>query len=236
MAIGPLGVGFTTQGIEQVQARARRAGVSFLSPPIELTPEPEGASGPRRFEVFGQTRDSEFVVLIERQNVDTAYGNISDAWHTSEPLHTSHVVRDLTAASRFMCTALDHEVIFREECVGSEFEQLMSVPANTRFRFEMLRHPDHSIGRIIFIEYETMQTRPNGSVTADARPVAPRARGLVALRYDCSDLEAAVSRARLQGGTVARPITEVDSELLGTGRVATLESPVGLLIELWEPH
>jgi predicted enzyme related to lactoylglutathione lyase len=231
-----LGVGFTTRGIEDVYQRTERFGVDYLSAPIELTPEPEGPTGPRRFEVFGQSLDGEFMVLIERQNVDTPYGTISETWQTSEPLHTSHVVADLGAASSFMCAALDHEVIFKEECNGPEFEQLMAVAPDTRFRFEMLRHPDHSIGRIIFIQYDEEDSAPGPT---DAGLAEPPARGMNALRYDCTDLEGAVARAEQAGGTLLRPIVNIEvpglgTGGLGTGRVAALGSPVGILIELWE--
>lgn len=225
---GPLGIGFTTQGIGSVHQRLKDLGVEFLSAPIELTPEPEGPTGPRRFEAFGQAPDGEFVVLIERQNVDTPYGSISERWQTSEPLHTSHVVSDLAAASRFMTDVFAHEVLFREECQGPEFEQLMGVPVDTRFRFEMLAHPDQSTGRIILIEYAD-----------DWQPgawVEPPQRGLTALRYDCTELDTALERARQAGATLLRPPLAVDTPTLGTGRAAALRSPIGILIELWQPE
>ena len=234
---GPLGVGFTTQGIEDVYQRTERFGVEYLSAPIELTPEPEGPTGPRRFEVFGQSLDGEFVVLIERQNVDTPYGTISETSQTSEPLHTSHVVPDLAAASRFMCVALDHEVIFKEECDGPDFEQLMAVAPDTRFRFEMLRHPDHSIGRIIFIQYDEVDsvTHPTGTRATKVGLAQPPGRGINALRYDCTNLDSAVARAERVGGALLRPVVNVEATSLGAGRVAPLASPAGILIELWEP-
>jgi catechol 2,3-dioxygenase-like lactoylglutathione lyase family enzyme len=45
---------------------------------------------------------------------------------------------------------------------------------------------------------------------------------------------AILERAREAGGQVVRSPVSIDSPLLGTGRLATLESPLGVLIELHE--
>jgi hypothetical protein len=202
--------------------------VVFQSSPVELTPEPEGPTGPQRFEAFGQMANHEYVVIIERRNAPTAYGSISDDWNTSEPLHTSHIVPDLAAASSFMATALEHEVLFREDCSGPEFEELMAIPEQTRFRFEMLGHPDRSTGRSILIEYEDGQPGP---VFAQ-----PPIRGLHALRFDTSDLETTLALITRAGGSVLRGPALIDSPAVGRGQAAAVKSPLGILLEIWQPQ
>lgn len=222
---GSLGIGFTTQGIGPVRDRVAAAGVRFLSEPVELTPEPDGPTGPQRFEVFGQAPCGEFIVLIERRNVPTPYGSLSAENPVSEPLHTSHVVTDLTHCSRFMSRVLGHEVLFREKCEGEEFDRLMAVNSGTRFWFEMLGHPDHPTGRIIFIEYEEVR---------EGRQHSPPGHGISGLAYTCDSIEATLARAAAAGVVSTAEPVDIDDPLLGRGRVVTLQPPWGSRLELWE--
>ena len=225
---GPVGLGFTTRGVQAVWNRFAAAGVRFLSPPLSFTPEASQESGPVRYEAFGQAADSEYVVLIERLNVPTPYGVISDEHAISEPLHCSHSVSDLEACSRFMQDVLGHERIFREECEGELFERLMGLPAGTRLSFEMLHHPAFPTGRSIFIEFEDQK----GTTPA----IEPPRRGVSALRYDCDDLDGLIPRIEAAGGAVVRGPVGVRSKLLGQGRVAAVRPPFGVLLEIWEPE
>jgi predicted enzyme related to lactoylglutathione lyase len=203
----------------------------FLSPPLELTPESTEEAGPRRFEVFGQTGDGEFAVLIERRRAPGPYGTIDPDSLVSEPLHTSHVVEDLAGCRRFMEEVLDHQVLFAEECRGPVFEELMALPPETSLRFQMLAHPEQETGRIIFIEIAGEQ---NGGF-AQVGPRKPR-RGICALTYSCDKLEERVATAREIGATVLLPPTESGHQLMGPGRWAHLMPPFDLLLELWEPN
>jgi catechol 2,3-dioxygenase-like lactoylglutathione lyase family enzyme len=222
---GPLGIGVTTRGVRDVFDRVAAAGVDFVSPPLCLTPGAVGA-GPMRYEAFGRAADGEFVVLIERVGVPTPYGTISESFHTSEPLHSSHVVPDLEAAARFMAEALGQESLMRDRCQGPIFEELMGVPEGTAFRFEMLHHPGYPTGRIVLIEFE--------GHAGPAPAVDSRGRGLIALRYDCDDLDVAAARIAPAGGAVLRGPVDVDSGALGRGRVLLARSPFGTLFEIWE--
>jgi catechol 2,3-dioxygenase-like lactoylglutathione lyase family enzyme len=227
---GPLGTGFTTTDIRDVHQRLESLGMRFLSPPLELTPELTDEAGPRRFEVFGQTGDGEFAVLIERRRAPGPYGTIDPASLLSEPLHTSHVVEDLERCRRFMEEVLDHRVLFAEECRGREFEDLMALPPGTSLRFQMLAHPQRETGRIIFIEIADERSQESGRVD----PRRPR-RGICALTYSCDKLEDRVATAGELGATVLLPPTDEVHPFLGRGRWALLTPPFDLLLELWEP-
>jgi catechol 2,3-dioxygenase-like lactoylglutathione lyase family enzyme len=226
-APGPLGIGFTTREVREAHRRLAAAGVDFLSAPVELTPPQTGPAGPRRFEVFGRAADGEFLVLIERLNPPSPYGNLSEVSGLSEPLHASHVVEDLAASSRFMSEVLGHETLFRETLDGERFERLMGLAHGARLSFEMLHHPAFPTGRIIFIELE-------GSVSGTISLVAPPARGMCAHRYDSSDLDSVLARVEEAGGTLRSAVVEIDEPVLGRGRVATVAPPHGTLLELWE--
>lgn len=229
LALGPLGIGFTTRGVERVHARVAAEGVRFVSPPLRLTPTGalrDGGTGPVRYEAFGQAADGEFVVLIERIDAPSPYGSISARHCTSEPLHSSHVVLDLEACRRFMVEALQHESVIRDRGEGPLFEELMGTPPGTRFSFEMLRRPGAPSGRIVFIQFDG-----RGGAAPDA---APPARGIHALRYDSDDLVAAAARVERAGGTLVRGPVEVDSPVLGRGRVIVVTPPFGTLLEIWQ--
>ncbi len=223
---GPVGIGVTTGEIERVHARLAACGVEFLSPPVQLLPEPEGPSGPRRYEAFGRQEDGAFLVLIERLNAPTPYGSISSDARVSEPLHCSHVVVDLAAASRFMVEVLEHEPLFHERCEGPTFERLMGLPPGARFEFEMLHHPGFATGRIIFIAHEGR--------AGEQRLALPPMRGVSAHRYDCDDLEATLARVEPSGGEIVAAPAEISDPLLGRGRAAAVMPPFGTLVELWE--
>ena len=223
---GPVGIGVTTRGVGAVFDRVAAAGVDFVSPPLCLTPGAVGPAGPVRYEAFGQAADGEFVVLIERLNVPTPYGTISEAFHTSEPLHSSHVVPDLEAAGRFMAEALGQESLLRDRCEGEIFEKLMGLPRGTAFRFEMRHRPGYPTGRIVLIAFEGHD--------GPAPMIDPRGRGLTALRYDCEDVAAVAASIASAGGAILRGPVEVDSPALGRGRVLSARSPFGTLVEIWE--
>ena len=225
---GTLGIGFTTDAIDEVHARLGTTGLRFQSAPVELTPEPVAGEtvGPRRFEAFGQAPDGEFIVLIERRNSPEPYGTITGPWRTSEPLHCSHIVADRAAAGRFMEQALDHEVLFEEELGGPELDRLMGLPAGSRLGFQMLAHPRFATGRIIFIEYPELDATPTF--------IEPPTRGLHALRYDCRDLDIGLARVIEAGGEILREPASLTCPALGSGRVATIRSPIGVLLELWQ--
>jgi hypothetical protein len=227
-ALGPLGTGFTSSDIFSVHARLSGHGVSFLSRPLELTPEPAEEAGPRRFEAFGQAPDGEFIVLVERRNAPTPYGSIDPETLVSEPLHTSHIVDDLPGCRRFMEEVLDHGTLFSEVCSGEIFERLMGLPPGGSFRFQMLGPPTRVTGRIIFIEMD-------GSRPAQRRGAIPT-RGLIGLTYTADDLDRRVARAAELGATVIEPASDMSDHHLGSGRRAILKPPFNLRLELFEPR
>jgi hypothetical protein len=224
-----VGTGFTTSDIFGAHNRLSHHGVRFLSLPLELSPEPAEASGPRRFEAFGQTSDGEFVVLVERRHAPNPYGTIDQKTGVSEPLHTSHVVEDLGTCRVFMERVLDHRVLFTEICGGELFERLMALPPGSSFRFQMLGHPARETGRIIFIEMEG--DRPDPGV---ASPQSGS--GLTGLTYTVDSLDRRVAAAVEIGVTVVQPPTPAPDHHLGPGRTATLLPPFDLGLELFEPH
>lgn len=223
---GPVGIGFTTAGVQPIFERVRQAGVRFQSEPVKLTPG-AAADDPYRYEAFGQAGDGEYIVLIERGNTPVPYGDISRDSGVSQPLHTSHTVADLSAATRFMEAVLGHQVIVHEHCEGPMFEGLMGLPAGQRFDFDMLWHPANSTGRIVLMQFD--------GIGGDPPNVQPPMRGICALRYDTADLDRLLPTIEPAGGRIMRGPLTVDSEALGRGRVVTVMPPIGTLFEIWEP-
>lgn len=222
---GPLGIGFTTRGVARVHERLAAAGVDFVSAPLCLTPENVAVAGPVRYEAFGRAHDGELVVLIERLNAPTPYGTIDEALDASEPLHTSHVVPDLPAASRFMTEVLGQQTLLRDRCQGDVFDRLLGVPPGTAFSFEMMHHPGSPTGRIVLMAFEGT---PRSAPTVD-----PLGRGLTTLRHHCDDLEAVRRRVAPAGGEVVRGPAAIDSPI-GRGNVMLVRSPFSTLCEIWE--
>ncbi len=225
---GPLGVGFTTTGIGGVHARLAALGVSFLSPPTLLTPvtaaDEAAPSGPRRFETFGRAEDGDFMVLIERMDAATPYGTF--ATDCSEPLHASFVVTNLDACLHFMKEVLEHEILISETCSGPPLDALLGLSEDVSFRFAMPHHPAYPTGRTVFLEFEKKR-----------EPMAPTpslSRGICRLRYDTQDLHQTLARVPGGGGSLVRGPASIDDPVLGSGLVALVRAPFGVVIELWE--
>lgn len=226
---GPLGVGFTTRGIAAVHARLEASSLRFVSPPLLLTPmataPPENArTGPQRFEAFGQTKDGDYIVLIERVNAETPYGTMKG--DCSEPLHASFIVTNLDACVHFMNDVLEHETLIQDACAGSPFDALLGMPPEVSFRFAMPHRKGFPTGRTVFMEFERKR-----------EPMAQTpslARGICHLRYDTTDLHVTLTRVPGGGGSLVRGPASVDDPVLGRGMVAMVRSPFGVLIELWE--
>lgn len=227
---GPLGVGFTTRGINGPHARLTRAGIDFVSPPILLTPmahaSTEGApQGPERYETFGRTPDGDFIVLIERVRATTEYGRL-DVSDCSEPLHFSFVVTNLDACTHFMADVLDQATLLADRCSGSPFDRLLGLSPNVSFRFAMTHHSAYPTGRSVFMEFDARGT---------SMPLVPAGgRGLHGVRYDCDDLHATLARVPGGGGTLVKGPASIDDPLLGRAVIATIRSPFGLVFELWQ--
>jgi catechol 2,3-dioxygenase-like lactoylglutathione lyase family enzyme len=228
-APGPVGVGFTTTGIEAVRDRLEAASVRFVSAPLLLTPvatqTTEGsAPGPQRFETFGRAADGDYVVLIERVNAETPYGSISG--DCSEPLHASFIVTNLDACTHFMSDVLEHETLIQDACSGPPFDRLLGLPGDVSFRFAMPHRPGFPTGRVVFMEFEKRR-QPMTQMPGLAR-------GLCRLRYDTQDLHITLARVPGGGGSLVRGPASVDDPVLGRGLVALVRSPFGVLIELWQ--
>ncbi len=228
-APGPLGIGFTTLGIDGVRTRLEQLGVHFVSPPVLLSPMSapmlDGVPpGPKRYETFGRTVDGDFIVLIERVNAETPYGTIGV--DCSEPLHASFVVTNLDTCIHFMNDVLEHETLLADTCAGSPFDVLLGQPPEVSFRFAMPHRPGCSSGRLVFMEFERRR---------EAMAQTPsRARGLCRLRYDTTNLHATLERVPGGGGSLVRGPASVDDPILGQGLVALVRAPFGVLIELWQ--
>lgn len=225
-APGPVGIGFTTTDPTALSATLTEQGAAFLSPPLQVGPPAQGPADPERFEAFARLRDGEFAVVIQRRNMPLPYGTIAGSPSVSEPLHTSHSVADLDACRRFFADVLGHEVLVRETCEGPGFERLMGLAPGTSFVFEMLKPPEQPTGRVVLMAFAGARPQP--------APDGLR-RGITALRYDVHSLAAALEAVPPAGGRIVAGPAQVRDPVLGTGRAAAVASPLGTLIELWEP-
>jgi catechol 2,3-dioxygenase-like lactoylglutathione lyase family enzyme len=226
---GPLGVGFTTRGIDKVHSRLASGGVRFVSPPILLTPMVASRAGnappgPQRFEAFGRAEDGDFTVLIERVHAATPYGTFGT--DCSEPLHASFVVTNLDACLHFMSDVLEHETLIADTCSGPPFDELLGLAPDVSFQFAMPHRPGLPTGRIVFMQFER---RPEPMAQTPSL-----ARGICRLRYDTADLHSTLARVPGGGGSLVRGPASIDDPILGRGLVAMVRSPFGVLIELWQ--
>ena len=226
---GPLGVGFTTRGINKVHSRLASEGVRFVSPPILLTPMAASAPGsappgPQRFEAFGRAEDGDFIVLIERVHAATPYGTFET--DCSEPLHASFVVTNLDVCLHFMNDVLEHETLIAETCSGPPFDELLGLSPDVSFQFAMTHRPGLPTGRIVFMQFEK---RPEPMAQ-----IPSLARGICRLRYDTTDLHRTLARVPGGGGSLVRGPASIDDPILGRGLVAMVRSPFGVVIELWQ--
>ncbi|MEM8934491.1 MAG: hypothetical protein AAGE94_25075, partial [Acidobacteriota bacterium] len=113
----------------------------------------------------------------------------------------------------------------RQSRGGSADEQALGLTEGTRFDVAVLRHPTSPGARLALYRFG------QGALEA----VRPPARGVSALRIACADLDERLVAAQTHGGLHLGGPVEVDSPVLGQGRLATVIAPLGLLVELWQP-
>lgn len=113
-----------------------------------------------------------------------------------------------------------------------EFDTMADLPPGTRMRLAFVAGAAGGTARI---EITQVPDNPGG---ADRRAVQRPACGLGHTGWSVrtGDLDTAVARAERTGGRVlCRPFT-ADTPLHGEARLATVDTPNGIAVELWQPR
>jgi len=180
--------------------------------------------GLRAREVQLPAHDGLNIVLIEILNggFEVAYSHQGFAAVTSFVV----IVVDTAAESLFYRDVFALQEIMHHRISGPGIEQAAGLPAGTVLDMRLLGDPDNLFGRIELISYEDWPG-------ADRFQLAvPPATGILGCSIQVSSISAIRNRAAQHAIAVSSAST-VDL-LTGSGRYATLHSPAGLRIELFE--
>lgn len=231
---GPVGLLYGTRDVRRLYYRLSGAGVEFHSEPVGVElggpgggpdPDPEserGGDGSRR--AWGRAYDGEYVILSESE----AGGTVSPYFGVTEPRDVLVVVSDPAAAGAFLADGLGQRMTGEGEASGAGWSEVMGLDAGVSFRWRHFAAPasgSSPVAGVTLLHFGDGQS---------ATRTAPPDRGLSSLRFDVPGLDAALERAESAGGRRVTEPAAIDHPALGTGRSVALDSPLGMLVELWE--
>jgi len=225
---GPVGIGFLTEAVPDAHARLSDLGIRFLSPPVEGATVFRGATGgvasPLELAAIGCLAEGDFLVLMRERGKDVRPS--APASDPCTPAQALFTVTNLEASAHFMRDVLEHEAQMPVPCSGAPFDLLLGQGPSVSFVYSLaFRSVSPAMG-IGFLQFES---RLEPMIQTPA--LAP---GLCRLRFDTTDIHSTLARVPGGGGALVRGPAGVDDPILGSGLVALVRSPFGVVIELWQ--
>jgi len=200
-----------------VQLRA--AGYAFRSDMVEYELE-----GVRAREVQMPAHDGLNVVFIEvlSDGFETPYSSRGFAAVTSFVV----IVEDTASEAEFYKAVFGLDEILQHNLAGPDIEKVIGLPKGAALQMRLCGTADNMFGRMELITYE-------GLSGADRFTTAqPAATGILRCGFDIDSMDSFVASAAANNIVVTEP-KQTDA-IYGTGRIASLNSPAGLRIEVLE--
>lgn len=219
---GPVGLTYATKDIRRLYYRLSGAGVEFHAGPAD---ESDAEEGDRHDRIFGRAYDGEYIIL-ESSAGTTASGTMSPYFGVTEPLEVVLVVSDMEASALFLVEGLGQDPLDQGRIDDESWRRAMGLPPGASFLWRTFGSARGG-ARLRLLCFADGQNQ---------EPVKPPARGLSSLRFDTEDFDRALGRLRRAGAGVATPRSSVSHAAVGGGWVASLTSPLGICIELWQPR
>lgn len=224
---GPVGIGFLAEDMTDVHSRLSDLGVRFVSPPLEGATVVQAAASvasPLELAALGRCADGDFLALLRKRGNHVRPGSPdSDRCSPAQALFT---VTNVDACLHFMRDVLEHEAQTPVSCSGAPFDGLTGQDISVSFIYSLAVRSASPAMATGFIQFES---RPEPMIQTPA--LAP---GLCRLRFDTTDLHATLARVPGGGGALVRGPAGVDDPILGSGLMALVRSPFGVVIELWQ--
>ncbi|MFI6709393.1 VOC family protein [Nonomuraea sp. NPDC050478] len=227
--LGVAGINLYTRDIAASYERLRAAGHPWISPP-QAYDVPVGERTVQVVEGYCLGPGGVPVVFVEPAGPRPTAAWLADPErrHTELTSVVCHVP-DFEAELRFWA-ALGMSAGYDVTFAAPGLDTMADLPPGTRLRLAFLAGPDGGTTRIEMIRAD----RPRVDRRSAQRPA--RGLGHTAWSARTDDLDEAVARAAGAGGRVrCRPFAAT-TPLHGTSRLAMVETPNGVHVELWQPR
>jgi catechol 2,3-dioxygenase-like lactoylglutathione lyase family enzyme len=211
----PKSIDIAVRDIEARYAELEAAGFIFRSPVGTLE-----ADGAVIYEVHMAAHDSINLVFVEQPakpepTSSRGYGVAPQVVMISP---------DNKREADFLQRVLGLAPISHHRFGGPSVEKTIGLPTGASLDVRILGDPGRDFGRLELVQYEGVSGR-------DRYPLARApARGQLSVTYFVADLASSLARV---AGPVATDLGEIDG-VYGAGRMATVMSPAGLRIDLFE--
>ncbi|GGM45861.1 VOC family protein [Dactylosporangium sucinum] len=230
--LGLAGIDVYTKDIEATHDQLVAAGYPWASRPATFE-VPLGNKVVPVTEGFCLAPDGTDVVFVQPANArDTAAWDADPARPYTELTSVVCHVPDFDAELRFWgAEGLGMSVWYDVEFSSPGLEAMADLPAGTRMRLAFVSAADGSTARI---EITHVADNPRG-VDRRARQRPARNLGHTGWSVRTRDLDQALARATASGATVTCAPFEATTPLHGTARIAAVDTPNGIAVELFQP-
>ena len=228
---GPFSLGFPADTIETWDPEMRDMGFASRNEMEQYqVPRPDGTTYGIHETIFNGP-DFNHAVLISRRDGMPQLGPVAADSGRGGPVYSAMIVEDSNSFISFFVDVLGLELRSDREWKSAGTEGALNVPDGTEFRFAILYAHGARFGHLLILEFR-------GGAGLPSTGVAPRPpnRGLASWTFPVRDLDEVLERIESAGHElVAGPVT-LDTQDLGSHRVATVLAPNGFLVELFEAN
>ena len=227
MQLGPITIGFPNTKPEALDRDVRGIGFgAFNDIEVSSFTSPTGKTYPIIETVFA---GPDFVagVSVARGKTEPPLAPVNGD-QLGGPAYSMQVVKDLPAEINFYQTVLGMPLGNRREVLSRGQKGSLRLPDGTRFelvRFNSTNSPQNFLMLLHHL---------NSAPRAFSNPLGIQYRGISCYTLTVPDLTQVLARARANHITVVAGPMKLATPL-ASGMVATLRSPSGMLIEIWQP-
>ncbi len=217
---GPYGIGFATADTFALDEKVRALGFDRTTPEVsDYTAERPDGTDYRIHEASWYGPGFIRAIAVSRKDGMAPVGPMEPATGMGGPSYSSQILVDLAPMLAFFKNVLDFEV--RSLRDWSVFDP--------PFRFAMV-HPKGPVqGHVAFVEYEEEHT-----FSATGVAPAPPHKGMAIWSFPTEDLDQVLKTARVENSEVLSDPVLTNLASFGCVRAASIYSPTGFLIELYE--
>ncbi len=228
LQLGPITIGMPNTKPEALDHDVREIGFgAFNAIEVSSFTSPTGKTYPIIETVFA---GPDFVagVSVARGKTEPPLAPVNNDG-LGGPAYSMQVVKDLPAEMNFYQTVLGMPLGNRREALSRGRNGSLRLPDGTRFelvRFNSTRSPQNFL-----MLMHHLNSEPRGF----NNPLGIQYRGISCYSLTVTDLSQVLARARANHVKVVAGPMKLATPL-ATGTVATLRSPSGMLIEVWQPN
>lgn len=222
---GGLSIGFAVGDMEACVAAASRLDFESTAGIVRLAMQRGDGTPYDALETLFKLPDDALGLAVSRPPDLAPVAPLAAGSNAGGPAYSALVINHADADIRFLRDGLGFEVRRDIDLESSGPEGGLALAAGTIMRFAQLYSPGTASGYLVILDFR------DAGIAAPAPPQPPR-RGVVCWSFRCLDLDATCAQAEAAGGRIRAAPEKLQTNWLGAGRGASVETPSGLLVEL----